>query len=203
MLDLASSVEWQSARMAGVPRVHGDRGPGMSRSYVALLRGIGPANPLLRNTELRAVVEGLGHRNVRTVLSSGNVLFETSEAGSAALEASIEDAMRRHLGAPCVTIVRSRRRMERLVALDVHDDAAGRQGIVTFLQAPPRHGPELPHGQDGWTVLALHDGALLSVPDEAGSPAVLRWIERAYGPANTTRSWRSVRRITTRLGQEA
>jgi uncharacterized protein (DUF1697 family) len=172
----------------------------MSRSSVAFLRGIAPANPLMRNTELRAVFERLGLDDVRTVLSSGNVLFETSESSSAALEAVIEDALQRHLGAPCAAFVVPRRRMERLVAFDGFDDDAGaRQQIVTFLRSPPRPGPVLPHEQDGSTVLALHEGALFSVVGASG-PALLRWIEREYGKANTTRSWRTVLRVMRGLG---
>ncbi len=45
--------------------------------YVALLRGMGPANPNMRGEKLRKVFEGLGFENVRTVLASGNVLFES------------------------------------------------------------------------------------------------------------------------------
>lgn len=177
----------------------------MNRSYVALLRGIAPVNPLMRNAELRKVFAGLGYDDVRTVLSSGNVLFGTSGASSAALETAIEDALQRHLGAPCAAFVVSRPRMERLVSFDGFDDAddaAGRQRIVTFLKAPPRQGPELPYEVDGSTVLALHEGALVSVVDASGSPAVLRWIEREYGKANTTRSWRTVLRIMTNLRED-
>ncbi|MBA3630747.1 MAG: DUF1697 domain-containing protein [Actinobacteria bacterium] len=42
------------------------------KSYVALLRGIGPSNPNMRNDRLRAVFEDLGFSNVRAVISSGN-----------------------------------------------------------------------------------------------------------------------------------
>ena len=45
--------------------------------YVALLRGIGPGNPNMRNDKLRSVFEKLGFSNVKTVISSGNVLFES------------------------------------------------------------------------------------------------------------------------------
>lgn len=92
--------------------------------------------------------------------------------------------------------------MARLAALDVFDDAVDRQRIVTFLETPPRQGPALPHELDGSVVLALHDGALFSVVDASGSPAILRWIEREYGTANTTRSWGSVHRIATTLAED-
>ena len=45
--------------------------------YVALLRGITPSNPKLRNEKLRNVFESLGYKNVVSVISSGNIIFET------------------------------------------------------------------------------------------------------------------------------
>ena len=43
--------------------------------YVALLRGIGPSNPNMRNERLRELFQKLGFQNVQTVISSGNVLL--------------------------------------------------------------------------------------------------------------------------------
>lgn len=79
-------------------------------AYVALLRGIAPTNPLMRNAELRKVFEALSFTNVRTVISSGNVLFETPSRSPAKLESTIEAALHDHLGAPCSTIVAVRDR---------------------------------------------------------------------------------------------
>jgi uncharacterized protein (DUF1697 family) len=44
--------------------------------YIAFLRGVNTARTM-RMEDLRRVLEGLGFANVRTVLASGNVLFET------------------------------------------------------------------------------------------------------------------------------
>lgn len=61
--------------------------------YAALLRGIGPSNPNMRNEKLRGVFENLGFQNVQTVISSGNVLFETRSNNIKELEAIIEKAL--------------------------------------------------------------------------------------------------------------
>jgi uncharacterized protein (DUF1697 family) len=50
-------------------------------------------NPNMRNEKLRGVFEGLGLTNVKTVISSGNVLFESPREDVPALEAEIEDAL--------------------------------------------------------------------------------------------------------------
>jgi uncharacterized protein (DUF1697 family) len=47
----------------------------MMVKYVALLRGIAPTNPNMRNDKLRGVFEKLSFENVKTVISSGNVVF--------------------------------------------------------------------------------------------------------------------------------
>jgi uncharacterized protein (DUF1697 family) len=154
----------------------------------------------MRNTELRAVFSRLGFDAVSTVLSSGNVLFETPEPRGATLEPAIERALQEHLGAPCATFVRSRERMVRLPALGVFDgmaDEGSRRCMVTFLRTTD--GPVLPHAHESSTALTLHDDALFSVVDTTDGPAFMRWMEGEFGAANTTRSWRTVRRVVTSL----
>jgi uncharacterized protein (DUF1697 family) len=58
--------------------------------YTALLRGIGPSNPNMRNEKLREVFQKLGFQNVQTVISSGNVLFESPARGVRALKPQLK-----------------------------------------------------------------------------------------------------------------
>jgi uncharacterized protein (DUF1697 family) len=91
--------------------------------YVALLRGIHPGNPKMRNEHLRRVVEGLGHTDVATVISSGNVVFASTIRSRARLEASLEAAWPEQLGFTSTTIVRSRTDLRLLVDGDPFDGA--------------------------------------------------------------------------------
>lgn len=58
--------------------------------YVALLRGIGPSNPNMHGAKLKAAAESAGFKNVQTLLSSGNVIFESPEKNQAVIEAKLE-----------------------------------------------------------------------------------------------------------------
>src|SRR3546814_3580248 len=121
----------------------------------------------MRNAVLRRVFEELGFDAVRTVISSGNVLFESPDRSRTRLESQIEAALHAHLGAPCTTIVRSRRQLERLAALDVfdgHDDAPEARCNVTFLKRP-QPDVELPVAGDGAEVLAAAEQAVFSLVD--------------------------------------
>jgi uncharacterized protein (DUF1697 family) len=63
------------------------------QTYVALLRGITPTNPNMSNAKLRNVFESLGYSNVRSVISSGNILFDASALTPRDAEYSIEQAL--------------------------------------------------------------------------------------------------------------
>lgn len=67
--------------------------PNPATTYIALLRGINVGgNNIIKMTALKASFEHMGFRNVRTVIASGNVLFEAR--GSAAMLATkIEKAL--------------------------------------------------------------------------------------------------------------
>lgn len=168
-------------------------------AYVALLRGIAPTNPKMHGAELRRVFESLSFEHVRTVISSGNVVFETGGRSSAKLESRIEAAMHDHLGSPCTTIVRTRSEMERLSQLDVfagHDDGPTDRCNVTFLKREPASSV-LPETGPGSEILAVRDQAVFSVIDTtaAKTPDLMRKIEAAYGKDSTTRTWKTVHRI--------
>ena len=73
--------------------------------YVAFLRGVSPMNAKM--PELKRCFEEAGFGDVRTVLSSGNVVFDARAGSGPALARRIEEAMKERLGRTFHTIVRS------------------------------------------------------------------------------------------------
>lgn len=69
---------------------------GTVSTWVALLRGVNVGGISIRNADLAQVFTALGFASVRTVLASGNVVFEADAAASdrAKLTAKIEKALR-------------------------------------------------------------------------------------------------------------
>ncbi len=68
----------------------------MSR-FIALLRGVNVGGRTIRSRELTDVFRSLGYEDVRTVLASGNVVFE-AEGEASALRADIEKALSDRFG---------------------------------------------------------------------------------------------------------
>ncbi len=82
---------------------------GGSGTYLALLRGVNNAGPSRRvaMADLRALFEGLGFRDVRTLLNSGNVVFSVPTKRRGDLRARIEKALASSLGLTCPVIILS------------------------------------------------------------------------------------------------
>jgi uncharacterized protein (DUF1697 family) len=71
----------------------------VSGTHVALLRGINVGKAKrVGMADLRALVEGLGYRDVRTLLNSGNVVFAVPKSARGEPAARIETAIARSSG---------------------------------------------------------------------------------------------------------
>ena len=72
---------------------------GASKTYVALLRGINVGRAKrVAMADLRSLVEGLGYKNVRTLLNSGNVVFTASTASAGDAAQHIERGLLKKIG---------------------------------------------------------------------------------------------------------
>ncbi len=71
-----------------------------STRYVALLRGVNNVGAGVRvaMTDLRALFEGLGYREVRTLLNSGNVVFSAPDKGRDDVLARLQKGLADKLG---------------------------------------------------------------------------------------------------------
>ena len=79
--------------------------------YAALIRGVSPMNCSM--PKLKQAFEASGFGDVKTVLASGNVVFDVRTQSEATLEPRIEALMKKHFGRPFACILRSVRRASR------------------------------------------------------------------------------------------
>jgi uncharacterized protein (DUF1697 family) len=88
----------------------------MGGTYVALLFsiGIGEGKRLVM-AEWREVMEGMGLRNVRTWIATGNAVFESEGMEARELEERLERAFERRFGRRVDTIVREGKAFRRMV----------------------------------------------------------------------------------------
>ncbi|MGH7663253.1 MAG: DUF1697 domain-containing protein [Gemmatimonadaceae bacterium] len=165
--------------------------------YAAFLRGVSPINAQM--PELKKCFEAAGFTDVKTVLSSGNVVFSARAVPATSLERKAETAMRKRLGRTFFTIVRPLAALRALLASDPYGAfrlSPGSKRVVTFLRKSPGSKVSLPMEVDGVRVLYVEGGEVFSayVPSPRG-PVFMTLIEKTFGKEVTTRTWDTVRKV--------
>ncbi len=150
--------------------------------------------------DLRRAFEAAGFTDVKTVLSSGNVVFSARSAATAALERKAEAAMERHLGRAFFTIVRPVEALQELLGSDPFRSFRLRPGakrVVTFLRQFPARKIALPVELEGARIYALQGGEAFTayVRNPKGTPVFMTLIEKTFGKEQTTRTWDTVAKI--------
>lgn len=164
--------------------------------YVAFLRGVSPMNAKM--PELKRAFESAGFTEVKTVLSSGNVVFDARSKSTASLARQAEQAMTQQLDRTFLTIVRPVSALRELIEEDPYTAfrlSAKAKRIVTFLREPLTAKLKLPIEVDGARILAVRDCDVLSayIPRE-NDPAFMRLLEKTFGTDITTRTLDTVKK---------
>jgi len=101
-------------------------------AYVALLRGVNVGGVNMKMADLADVVSGFGYSDVKTVLASGNVLFETPDA-AAACKQKLESALRERFGYEAWVHVLTVAQIEKLIAAYPYPRTAEKHAYVVFV----------------------------------------------------------------------
>lgn len=176
--------------------------------YVALLRGInvGGKNKIAMQ-DLRAMFEAAGMANPRTLLQSGNVVFDSIEP-AAALEAKLEADSAKRLGLAVDYFVRDAAHWRAIIQNNPYRQQAGAEPsrlMVTCLKSAPDAGAlaalqgaipgrEQLHGEGRELYVYYPDGMGKSKLD-AG------WIDRKLKLSGTARNWNTVLKIAALLAE--
>lgn len=165
--------------------------------YAAFLRGVSPMNAKM--PRLKAAFEDAGFTDVKTVLSSGNVVFSAGRGTQSSLQRRAQAAMLKRLSHDFLTIVRPMDVLREMLESDPYKRFqldAGAKRIVTFLRNEPRAKVVLPIELNGARILCMKGGEVFSayVPNPKG-PVFMALIEKTFGKELTTRTWDTVAKV--------
>jgi uncharacterized protein (DUF1697 family) len=173
--------------------------------YIALLRGINSGrNPVTKMTDLKAAFEKSGFRNVKTLLASGNVIFDADRTNEAALIKKLEPILSKALGFNVSVLVRTSDDLERLVKAKPYKGVTlteySRPNVTFLKQVPDATAVRsLGKGGKGYSITAVVDRAICTVIDLSGestTPDLMRVLEKTFGKEQcTTRTWNTVERL--------
>ena len=171
--------------------------------HVALLRAVnvGGRN-LVAMADLRSLLSDLGFSNPRTVLQSGNAIFESESATGRQLEHLLERATSGRLGVDTDYFVRTADQWRAIVADNPFpDEARGDPAhlVMSLLKdAPsPAQVTALQHAITGREVVrARGDHAYVVFPDGIGRSGLTAAVtEKHLGTRATGRNWNTVLKL--------
>ena len=175
--------------------------------YAAFLRGINVGgNVLIKMEDLRKTLESIKLKNVKTILASGNVVFEATETNPETLTKTIEQKLAKTFGRHIGVILRT---MDEIIALidanpfkiiNVTNDT---RLYITFLKEKPSKnaGLKIPYEspQKNFRILEMTNNSLVSVLTllpNIGTVDAMNIIEKTYGKKVTTRNWNTIVKIS-------
>jgi uncharacterized protein (DUF1697 family) len=170
--------------------------------HVALLRAVNlAAKNMVAMSDLRAMAEGLGFREARTLLQSGNLVFDSKPTG-ARLEGLLEATAKERLGLDTDFFVRTAKEWQALVAANPFPaeaksdpshlvllclkQAPGREALGSLRQAIKGRERVETDGRQAYAVY----------PDGIGrSKLTMALIEKHLGTSGTGRNWNTVLKL--------
>jgi uncharacterized protein (DUF1697 family) len=151
--------------------------------------------------QLKACFESARFTEVRTLLSSGNVVFNARSSSPSALERRAEKAMQTELGRSFDTFVRPASLLQELVESEpfaAFKLPSTAKPVITFLRHPTELSLSLPIERDDAIILKVTGTEVLSayVPGPKG-PVFMALLERTFGKSITTRTLETVRKCAS------
>ena len=172
-----------------------------STQYVALFRGINVGRAKrVAMAELRALVEGLGYGDVRTLLNSGNVVFSDSAATAGNAASRIEESLATKLGVSARVTLLTVAELAGIVVenpmLGIADDPS--RLLVAVLSDPTDRAKLEPLLEQDWAPDALAIGRRVAYVWCSGGileSRLAQAVGRALGNAATTRNWATILKL--------
>lgn len=108
-------------------------------TYIAFLRGINLGKRNVKSDELRSIFSEMGFENVRTVIASGNVIFDAKQKDPEKLTVRIENFLKEELGYKVIVFLRSQAELESILENNPFKDDHGKDGkcYISFLSDEP------------------------------------------------------------------
>lgn len=172
--------------------------------YVAFLRGINVGgHKSVPMEKLRESFESLGFQNVKTILASGNVIFEAKSTKPHILKNTIEKELEKAFGFEIGVILRTVQDIKNLVDNNPFKNFAITPKTllyVTFLSEKPQGILSLPYESPDKTLKIFESSSneifsFLHKTPNRGSTDLMKIIEKEFGKNVTTRNWNTVEKI--------
>jgi uncharacterized protein (DUF1697 family) len=172
--------------------------------HVAFLRGInvGGHNPVPM-TVLEKTFESLGFENVKTLLVSGNVLFEAPQTSSSVLVKKIEEKLEKIFEREIDVLVSTIKELQQLEETNPFKGilvTSQTRLYVTFLSEKPKTSLKIPYesSDKSFKIIQVTTSkvcSVLTLSPNSKTTDLMGTLEKEFGKKITTRNWNTITRI--------
>jgi uncharacterized protein (DUF1697 family) len=175
-----------------------------SIKYIALLRGINVGgNKIIKMQDLKKVFEDLEFKNVKSVLATGNIIFETSKQTPKTLEDTIEQALENEFKTNISVIIKNIDEINKLINSNPFKNIKidkNTRLYVTFVKNTISSKLKLPYKSPNldYTILNIVDNIVFSVlqlSENTKTTKSMLILEKEFGKQITTRNWNTVLKL--------
>ncbi len=176
-----------------------------TQTYIAFLRGINVGgNRLIKMDDLKKTFEKLGFLNVRSVLATGNIIFQTSRTDKEKLISDIQEQLQKDLHHPISVILVTREYMVRLIGKNPFKEINVLPETRLYVSFRPSEETtsslSIPYEspEKDFKILSVTDNevcSVLTLSPERNSTDVMKILEKEYGKQITTRNWNTLIKI--------
>ena len=176
-------------------------------TWIALFRGINVGgNNILPMANLKALVEGLDCKNVRTYIQSGNVIFDTATSNARSLTMRISDRIEQQHGFRPRVLLLTREDFRKAITANPFPSAVSDHKSLHFyfLAEPPKKltSRALDKTKSSTETFTLIDRVLyLHAPDGIGRSKLAANAEKLLGVSATARNYHTVEKIAAMLAE--
>lgn len=168
----------------------------------AFLRGINVGGHTVRMTNLRECFMALGFSDVKTILSTGNVIFSGSTS-TPKLTEMIRQQLKEWFGWDILAILRPLDELQEMIYKNPFERiliTPATRLYVTFLEDKPDRAPKTPVMPPHTTFTVLDVGereiySVLTLSPGCGTPELMAYLSQQFGKNITTRNWDTLKKI--------
>lgn len=177
-----------------------------AETYIALLYSIGiSGGRRLIMADWRAMMEKIGLLNPRTLIATGNAVFESRRGSIRELEVQLECAFERRFGRRVDTIVRAAAPFGQLTSgnpFPKESEQDGSRVVVRVMRNPMTKdfvAALRPYVTQGERLKVVDGDVWVHFPEEPNQSSLLRVLASKRFGIGTMRNWNTVRRLNAML----
>ena len=156
--------------------------------------------------EWRSMMLELGFENARTLIATGNAIFERRAATVSEVEAKLEEAFERHFGRRVDTIVRGAASFRRMAEGNPFPEESKQDGsrVAVRVMRSPLDADAItalkPYLTQGERLKLVEGDVWVHFKGDPNRSSVLRVLASKRLGVGTVRNWNTIRRLNSMLG---